>query len=55
MTHAERSHSVTTICGFRARRPARWTICQWSGREDSNLHVPAPEAGGLPITLRPEL
>ena len=22
MTHAERSHSVTTICGFRARRPA---------------------------------
>src|SRR5262249_43531939 len=28
--------------------------CQWSGREDSNLHSPAPEAGGLPITLRPE-
>ena len=26
----------------------------WSGREDSNLHTPAPEAGGLPITLRPE-
>lgn len=32
----------------------RWTICQWSGREDLNLHTPAPEAGGLPITLRPE-
>ena len=27
---------------------------EWSGREDSNLHAPAPEAGGLPITLRPE-
>ena len=26
----------------------------WSGREDSNLHTPAPEAGGLPITLRPD-
>ena len=28
---------------------------EWSGREDSNLHAPAPEAGGLPITLRPEV
>src|SRR4030095_11352560 len=27
---------------------------EWSGREDSNLYAPAPEAGGLPITLRPE-
>ena len=35
-------------------RSCRWTICQWSGREESNLHAPAPEAGGLPITLRPE-
>ena len=31
----------------------RWTICQWWGRGDSNPHVPAPEAGGLPITQRP--
>ena len=40
----------------RRQRPlsCRWTICQWSGREDSNLHRPAPEAGGLPITLRPD-
>ena len=40
----------------RRQRPlsCRWTIWQWSGREDSNLHEPAPEAGGLPITLRPE-
>src|SRR5215468_11770980 len=28
--------------------------CHWSGREDSNLHGPAPEAGGLPITRRPD-
>lgn len=27
---------------------------RWSGREDSNLHAPAPEAGGLPIALRPD-
>ena len=40
----------------RLQRPPScpWTICQWSGREDSNLHRPAPEAGGLPITLRPD-
>jgi hypothetical protein len=30
------------------------TIIGWSGREDSNLHIPAPEAGGLPITQRPD-
>ena len=34
--------------------PARWSRLEWSGREDSNLHAPAPEAGGLPITLRPD-
>ncbi len=26
---------------------------EWSGRAESNRHAPAPEAGGLPITLRP--
>ncbi len=44
----------TTICDVRGRCPSGWTIWQWSGREDSNLHGPAPEAGGLPITQRPE-
>jgi hypothetical protein len=42
---------------WRRQRPlsCRWTICQWSGREDSNLHTPAPEAGGLPLPYDPEM
>ena len=44
----------TTIHGVRGRCPAVGRSAKWSGREDSNLHAPAPEAGGLPITLRPE-
>lgn len=50
------TRSVIAHHDWRVQSPpsCRWTICQWSGREESNLHAPAPEAGGLPITLRPE-
>ncbi len=50
----DRAPGIVNAFKPESRLPFARATC-WLGREDSNLHMPAPKAGALPVWRRPNV